>query len=323
FSIGNFKAIKGDFDNELLNVLYQDSFLIDSLSINRKLALNDVQEFAPSHLARISQRQQLQLNQSFDYIYDSSAAIGIDIIIIDTGINKKHPEFTGRVKRIANFVRNENQYDDYIGHGSAIAGVIGSETYGVAKKCNFVDIKVTDKNGDTYLADVLSALNLSLDHAKQTKRPTLVVLAMSLSKNSLLNHAVENLISNGIPVVVAAGNKGKPACHDSPASAKGVLVVGSINDKTDRIAHFSNWGACLDVFASGVNVITTGKRNDDITIASGTSISAGIAAGLVASFMAMGDTGLDAVERVKSYSTKDSISGLYLKPFTPNKLLFN
>ena len=49
-------------------------------------------------------------------LYDASAGIGVDVAIIDSGVNGKHCEFTGRVKRIFDFV-NEAGIDDPIGHG--------------------------------------------------------------------------------------------------------------------------------------------------------------------------------------------------------------
>lgn len=182
--------------------------------------------------------------------------------------------------------------------GSAIAGVIGSETYGVAKKCNLVDIKVTNRERVTKSSDVIRALKLVTEEAKTTERPTVVVLAMSAKKDKLLNSIIENIIEQGIPVITSAGNEGGLGCNYSPGSATGVLSVGSIDDSNDKIAKFSNWGACVDIFAPGVSVLTTGNVDDYVTKASGTSISAGIVAGLTAYYMGMGQTGLEAVYTV-------------------------
>jgi cerevisin len=44
----------------------------------------------------------------------------------------------------------------------------------------------------------------------------------------------------------AAGNYGMDACQFSPASAKGALVVGAI-DEDDSVSYYSNFGACVDM----------------------------------------------------------------------------
>ncbi|CAM9019081.1 unnamed protein product [Wickerhamomyces anomalus] len=304
FDMGLFKGIMGEFNADMINSLYYDKN-IASISIDRELVLAEVQENAPKHLARLSQKEALKNNHS--------------------GIHALHSDFSRRVTKVADFTGEGGGQEDSVGHGSYMAGVIGSETYGVAKKSNLFDVKVTDKKGRTKLSAVIGALSLILADSKVTNRPTLVVVPLIMKKNAILNGAIESLVKEGIPVIVPAGNDGKQSCNYSPASAKGALTVGSIDVETDSIASFSNWGACVDVFAPGTNIKTTSNHKNEVVTKSGTSLSTGITAGLVAYFMGMGDSGKEAVQRVIQYSNADSIpeESLNFKPLTANRIVFN
>ncbi|KAH3675443.1 hypothetical protein WICMUC_002732 [Wickerhamomyces mucosus] len=328
FEIDEFKGVIGDFSIGLIKELYNDKNII-SLSLDRNLSLAEVQENSPKHLTRLSQPQSLRKGQSLDYVYDPTGGIGVDVFILDTGVQASNPEFSSRVTKLADFTGEDERLidrNDYIGHGTYIAGLVGSETYGVAKKANLFDVRITKKNGKAKLSAVIRALNLILSNSKITKRPSVVVIPLIMKKNAILNGAVEALIKTGIPVIVPAGNNGEQACNFSPASAKGALTVGAIDVDTDLISSFSNWGACVDIFAPGVKVETTSNSaRGEKTIKSGTSLSTGITAGLVAYYMGMGDNGWQAVDRVVSYSLGDKIpkANLESKPLTANRIAFN
>ena len=62
----------------------------------------------------------------------------------------------------------------------------------------------------------------------------------------LLNEATSAAVDAGFAVISASGNNQDDACLYSPASAVGVISVGSSN-KVDEASSFSNHGACVDV----------------------------------------------------------------------------
>jgi subtilase-type proteinase RRT12 len=144
-------------------------------------------------------------------------------------------------------------------------------------------------------------------------------MSFATLRNNIFNRALQNVISMDIPVVAAAGNQNTTACLYSPASAEDVLVVGSFDDREDTLAEFINWGRCVDAFAPGVDVDSldahaaiprrggANTRNGRLAPAvsfSGTSVSSAIGSGLVAYFMGMGDSGLQAVDRVSIQAEK-------------------
>jgi subtilase-type proteinase RRT12 len=233
----------------------------------------------------------------YDYVYDSSAGKDVDIYIFDTGIDTSQKDFGGRAIPGVDYTGEGS--GDNNGHGTCVAGVAGSQTYGVAKKANLIEVKTMDRTGRGKLSWVLSGLQFVLDNKNRRKHPAVVNMSLGSARSTVFNRAVEHLVSLGIPVIAAAGNSDASACRVSPASASGVFVLGAFDDRTDSVASFSNWGQCVDVFAPGVNVQSVSIRKDDIPVLySGTSVSAPIGAGIVAYFMGMGDTGTGAVQRV-------------------------
>lgn len=82
---------------------------------------------------------------STTYTYDDSAGEGTCAYVIDTGIYVDHPDFEGRAKFLSNQVDSDDT--DGNGHGTHVAGTIGSKTYGVAKKTQLFAVKVLDASG--------------------------------------------------------------------------------------------------------------------------------------------------------------------------------
>ena len=83
---------------------------------------------------------------TYTYTYsDDYQGEGVDIYIVDTGINLNHVDFGGR----ATFGwtgTGLNQTDDH-GHGSHVAGIAAGTQYGVAKKANLISVKVLNSAG--------------------------------------------------------------------------------------------------------------------------------------------------------------------------------
>ena len=87
----------------------------------------------------------------------------------------------------------------------------------------------------------------------------------------------------GALVVTSAGNasRSNDLFRSYPAHSSRVLSVGATEKATRRRAWFSNYGRLVNVFAPGVNILTTGSGNGYILI-DGTSHSSPLTAGVAA-----------------------------------------
>ncbi|KAF9121833.1 hypothetical protein BGW39_010223 [Mortierella sp. 14UC] len=248
-----------------------------------------VQQNVPSWgLPRVSQRN---LPLSADYNYPTSAGQGVDVYVIDTGININHIDFEGRARWGVTTVPGAPNADDN-GHGTFVAGVVGSRTFGVAKKVNLIAVKGLNYEGTATLSQVLAALDWVIkQNASSSNRHNVVNLSLGAGYSKVLNSAVDALVQSGMFIVAAAGNGnkrniGQNACNYSPASTPTAFTVGSTNI-TDQMSSFSNFGQCVNIYAPGERVQSTwiGPTNREIYTDSGTSFSAPNVAGIAALIM--------------------------------------
>lgn len=221
-----------------------------------------------------------QRNLPLDSDYSPPAeGSGIDIYIVDSGIDKDHPEFGDRIGQSAYWPAVGDSADDCYGHGTHVAGTAASTTYGMAKNANLHSVRVLDCSGNGTLSGVLEALNWVAANAEPK---SVVNLSLAGGSSSALDAAVSSLVDDGILVVSAAGNASVDACTVSPARAGPAITVGALDD-ADSEASFSNHGTCLDLYAPGVSIKSLLMNEPGSTSTkSGTSMAAPHVAGAVA-----------------------------------------
>jgi subtilisin family serine protease len=135
-------------------------------------------------------------------------------------------------------------------------------------------------------------------------------MSLGGSKSTAVNSAVKSTVSSGVTVVVAAGNSDDDAGNYSPASEPTAITVGAI-DSNDARASFSNFGSLIDVFAPGVNVLSSwiGSTTATNTI-SGTSMATPHIAGLAAYLIVLEGltTPAAVVNRIQALATSGKIT---------------
>ncbi|RDA92003.1 hypothetical protein CP533_6032 [Ophiocordyceps camponoti-saundersi (nom. inval.)] len=262
------------------------------------------------------------------YIYDDSAGEGTCVYVIDSGIDDTHPDFQGRAKQIKSFVPGQEK--DGHGHGTHVAGIIGSETFGVAKKTRLYGVKILEDKNTTFVASsAIAAFDFVAKdrHNRDCPRGVLVNFSAGCDNriDKALDDAVAALVDQGIFVSVAAGNMGVDAAETSPGSDPSVCVVGAVFSNRrihDRGGSWSsNHGSRVDVFAPGKSVSLA--PGGGTWLMDGTSVSAAFVTGLAAYLGSLeGLKGTPALcGRIRELSNKGTIKGL--PEGTANRVVFN
>lgn len=225
----------------------------------------------PWGLDRIDQ-EDLPLDGSYTTESDGS---GTSVYIIDTGIDDSHPDFGGRAE--VGFDATGGDGGDRQGHGTHVAGTVGSDSYGVAPGASLYGVKVLGDDGSGTYDDVIAGIDWVAANADAN---AVANLSLGGPASQAVDDAVNALADSGVFVAVAAGNEGQDADNVSPGGAEGVVTVGA-SDDSDATASFSNYGPAVDIYAPGVDVESTipGGGTDSY---SGTSMASPHVAGAAA-----------------------------------------
>ena len=231
-------------------------------------------------LDRIDQRA-LPLSASFSY---GVTGRGVTAYIIDTGVLSSHTEFTGRVAAGYSVISDGRGTEDCNGHGTHVAGTTAGTTYGVAKAATIVPVRVLGCDGSGSTSGIVTALDWVVAN-HPSGAPAVANMSLGGGASSTLDAAVDRTVSDGVTVVVAAGNSNADACASSPARAPRALTVGATTS-TDARASYSNTGTCLDLFAPGSGITSAWYTSPTATnTISGTSMASPHVAGAVAALL--------------------------------------
>jgi subtilisin family serine protease len=280
---------------------------------NGSVHIQDSQPSPPSWgLDRIDQRQ---LPMDSRYTFETLAS-NVHAYIIDTGIRTSHTTFGGRATWGTNTVDGNNT--DCNGHGTHVAGTVGGSQYGVAKGVNLVAVKVLDCGGSGTWEQVISGINWVTANAV---KPAVANMSLGGAANSAVDDAVNNSINSGVTYAVASANSNADACNFSPARVPAAITTNA-TDTADHRAGFSDWGACTDIFAPGVNITSSSNGSDTATaVLSGTSMASPHVAGAAALWLAGHpyDTPALVTNALLTNATENVVTDVV---GSPNRLLF-
>jgi len=228
------------------------------------------------------------------------SAAGSSVYLVDTGYDVDHPEFSGAniEEHWTNFSDDPAipDYDDTVGHGTAVASMIVGQNIGVAPMAGLRILKLFNASSNSItVGEIAAALTSIINHHVTVGRDTarVVCLPWVIEQNNLIDAIISDMMRENLVVVCAAGNDGVEVNTKTPAGVDNVITVGA-HDSDFNVAAFNNfpygadsgpfytnYGAQVDIFAPGVNV-SVATTDGSYANADGTSIAAGIAAGAAA-----------------------------------------
>ncbi len=214
--------------------------------------------------------------------WDRTIGSGVIIAVIDSGLDKSHPDLAANLwthpgEIAANgidddgngyiddirgwdFVDNDNTPNDAHGHGTHVAGTIaavgnnGIGVAGVSWGSKIMTLRAFDANGFSTTASEVAAIEYANGMGAQVINASWGGYGFSQALKDVID-------ASSAVVVCAAGNEGLntdifphyPSGYPSP----NILSVAA-TDQNDSLAFFSNFGpTTVDVAAPGVNILST------------------------------------------------------------------
>ncbi|MBE5965650.1 MAG: hypothetical protein E7255_01545, partial [Lachnospiraceae bacterium] len=165
-------------------------------------------------------------------------------------------------------------FEDYTGHGTAIASIIAasydnvySSVKGVNPNIELYSARVLDENNQAPLSRVLDGINWAIE-----KDVDIISISFGSEEYSeALKTAIDTAVARGILIIASAGNGGADGLVEYPAAFENVVAVGAV-DSQGNISEMTPMGKELDVFAPGVAIRATGFAGEDV-IVNGTSMA--------------------------------------------------
>lgn len=202
-----------------------------------------------------------------DGVVDAGAPTGAGrkVCIIDSGLYTAHEDFQG--VSAAGYTGNLPWNQDGDGHGTHVAGTIAAMNNAlgvVGVTPGTVQLYIVRVFGDSGTWAYSSTL---VDAATRCANAGANIISMSLGGTTSVRTertAFDNLYSNGILSVAAAGNDGNTRTS-YPAGYPSVISVAAV-DANKVAADFSQRNSTVELAAPGVGVLSTVPYNDSTTV---------------------------------------------------------
>ena len=251
-------GLAGRFSKAQLQELRNDPS-VKRIEPNRRVGLPVVQSATGSAAGSWGQDRLDQPSLPLDGVYAPfSNGAGVHAYVVDTGIRTTHTDFGGRA--IWDFTASDitDGNTDNNGHGTHLAGTVGSNSYGVASGVTLHSVKVLDGSGQGTLAGLIEGIEfITNNHAA----PAVAVLGFNVSYSQALNDAVAASTAAGVSWSVPGGDYSRNACGYSPGS-QGTAITVAASSSSDAASGSANYGSCVDVFAPGLYIKSLWHTND-------------------------------------------------------------
>ena len=250
-----------------------------------------------------------------DAAHATATGAGAVIAVVDSGVQRTHPDLAGRLLPGADLV-DGGPPDDRDGHGTHVSGIAAAATgngvgiASVAPGAQVLPVRVLGDDGSGTSDDVAAGIDYARRNGADVINLSLgsEVPIIGLAGGDAIDAAIHRALAAGIVVVAAAGNNGVPVC-EQPAAGDGLLCVGAV-DRRGRRSFFSSFGQGLGVVAPGGSALPMPGEDILSTVPpstygemAGTSQASPHVAGVAALLVSRGVRGRAAVRRILDTAT--------------------
>ena len=235
----------------------------------------------------------------------TSGTEDVIVAVVDSGVSRGHPDLIGKLLQGHDFLNGDNEPEDDIGHGTAVAGIVAAASddgvgiAGVAPRARILPVKVGSVEGapiSTLAQGIIWAVNQGAD---------VINLSLVADQTSMaLQDALLYAYNNGVPVVAAAGND--PNAVTYPGAYPEAISVGA-STFWGSVASFSTLQNRVDLIAPGASVLAPwwSPAGDSWQTVTGTSFAAPMVSGTLALLLSI-DPDL-SVEELRALVTSTAL----------------
>jgi subtilisin family serine protease len=165
------------------------------------------------------------------------------IAIIDSGVDLDHPDLKGRIDSSWNFLQDNSEVNDELGHGTHLAGIIASN----CPNAQIMALKFTDEKIGA-LKELVKAIRFAVDNGAE-----IINLSLGLRQEmQSIKEALDYANSKGVIVVAAAGNYRSSEKY-YPAAYEKVIGVAALKKNGEKF-YLSNFGEWVDFSISAQDI---------------------------------------------------------------------
>ncbi|MEU3690064.1 type VII secretion-associated serine protease mycosin [Streptomyces narbonensis] len=231
-------------------------------------------------------------------IWQLSTGKGVTVAVIDSGVEKNNPDLRGRVlegKDFASPAESGNQFTDYSGHGTGMAGLIagtgardgGQGAFGLAPGAKILPLRIPGLEGgdvsmDQGSKDFNRTVPQAIRYAADSGAKVINVSLGNAKGSQALTDAVKHALDKGALVFAAVGNTGdKGNRMEYPGATPGVVGVGAVDNKGQHVPS-SQHGDQVDIVAPGKDTVHACGGGTGVCKSTGTSDATAIASAAAA-----------------------------------------
>lgn len=181
-------------------------------------------------------------------IYDTKVVVAL----LDSGVSE-HESLEGRLTDNGyDFVNDDADPKDDVGHGTFMASVIADCTKGL-NNIKIMPVKVLNEYNEAHYTNQILGIEYAAENGADVINFSILLQKDEVNKayNDAIDYAVNE---KGVTFVTVSGNYNSNTANFRPSDKENVIVTANINSNIER-NRSSNYGKTVDVSAPGTNVL--------------------------------------------------------------------